>query len=122
MSKVVSNTARELKEQPEIKQTPVQRPAANPRAVGWSPFERLLVTVGGVVTLCLVIALLSTKVAINNQQHHLQDLQSQISKVKNANTSSQQEIAELTSQSHLKAAAHKYGLSDRNSNVRNINQ
>ncbi|WP_267202084.1 septum formation initiator family protein [Limosilactobacillus kribbianus] len=119
---MVSNTARKLKEQPERKQASVQRSAANLRTVLWSPFERLLVIVGGIVTLCLVITLLSTKVAINNQQHHLQDLQSQISKVKNANTSSQQEIAELTSQSHLKAAAHKYGLSDRNSNVRNINQ
>ncbi len=69
-----------------------------------------------------MITLLSTKVAINNQQRHLQDVQTQISKAKNSNISSQQEIAELTSQSHLKSAAQKYGLTDKNSNVRNVNK
>ncbi len=118
---MVSNTARRLeKKQPQEKRQPIQSPDVN--KVSWSPFERLLVTIGSIISLCLVIILLSTKVTINNQQHHLQDLQGRISKVKNSNTSSQQEIAELTSQSHLKAAAHKYGLSDQNSNVRNINK
>ena len=56
------------------------------------------------------------------QPQHLQDVQTQISKAKSSNTSSQQEIAELTSQSHLKSAAHKYGLTDKNSNVRNVNK
>lgn len=121
MIKVVSNTARELSNEQAT------RPAQQAHPVGvvkvaWSPFERLLMLVGSIVTLCLVITLLSTKVTMNSRQHHLQDLQNQITRVKNSNTSAHQEIAELTSQSNLKAAAHKYGLSDKISNVRNINK
>lgn len=78
--------------------------------------------VGSIVTLFLIITLLSTKVTMNSRQHRLQDLQNQITRVKNANTSTHQEITELTSQSNLKTAAHKYGLSDKISNVRNINK
>lgn len=119
---MVSNTARELsEEQATAGQT--QRPltVSSPK-VAWSPFERSLLVLGGIVTLFLVITLLSTKVTMNNRQHHLQDLQNQITRVKSANTSARQEIAELTSQSNLKAAAHKYGLSDKISNVRNVNK
>lgn len=123
---MVSNAARQLngEQQPQqAAEKKVQRQvkfAASP--VGWSKFERLLVAVGSLITLVLMISLLSTKVAINNQQRHLQDVQAQISKAKSSNISSQQEIAELTSQSHLKSAAHKYGLTDKNSNVRNVNK
>lgn len=121
MIKVVSNTARELSKEQET--TPVQQVrTVSVTKVAWSPFERLLMLVGSIVTLFLVITLLSTKVTTNSRQHHLQDLQNQITRVKNSNTSTHQEIAELTSQSHLKAAAHKYGLSDKISNVRNINK
>lgn len=120
---MVSNTARKLAKEHSKNRRPIQQSQPVPvQRVAWSPFERLLVGVGSIVTLCLIITLLSTKVTINNQQHHLQDLQTQISKTHSANTSSQQEIAELTSQGHLKTVAHKYGLSDKNSNVRNVNK
>lgn len=117
-----SNTARKLASERSKGEQPLQRPQPVTRKVAWSPFERLLVGVGSIITLLMVITLLSTKVTINNQQHHLQDLQTKISKIKSANTSSQQEIAELTSQDHLKSVARKYGLSDKNSNVRDINK
>lgn len=123
---MVSNAARKLSEdQPQQLESQSQRqqyPRIKPQAVRWSKFERLLVVVGSLVTLVMMITLLSVKVSINNQQRHLQDLQSQTTKIKSSNTSSQQEIAELTSQSHLKSAAHQYGLTDKNSNVRNVNK
>lgn len=123
---MVSNAARKLSGaqfQPlEEERQHQQHPRVKPQAVRWSKFERLLVAVGSLVTLVMMITLLSVKVSINNQQRHLQDLQSQITKIKSSNTSSQQEIAELTSQSHLKSAAHQYGLTDKNSNVRNVNK
>ena len=123
---MVSNAARQRVGEQQPQQAPrkktYQQPQTSPNPVRWSKFERFLVAVGSLVTLCLMISLLSTKISINNQQRHLQDTQTQIAKAKSSNTSLQQEIAELTTQSHLKSAAHKYGLSDKNSNVRNVNK
>ena len=123
---MVSNAARQLAGEQQPQQAPrkktYQQPKISPSPVRWSKFERALVAVGSLITLCLMISLLSTKISINNQQRRLQDTQTQITKAKSSNTSLQQEIAELTTQSHLKSAAHKYGLSDKNSNVRNVNK
>ncbi len=123
---MVSNAARQLAGEQQPQQAPrkktYQQPKISPSPVRWSKFERSLVEVGSLITLCLMISLLSTKISINNQQRRLQDTQTQITKAKSSNTSLQQEIAELTTQSHLKSAAHKYGLSDKNSNVRNVNK
>lgn len=123
---MVSNAARQLAGEQQPQQAPrkktYQQPKISPSPVRWSKFERSLVVVGSLITLCLMISLLSTKISINNQQRRLQDTQTQITKAKSSNTSLQQEIAELTTQSHLKSAAHKYGLSDKNSNVRNVNK
>ena len=123
---MVSNAARQLAGEQQPQQAPrkktYQQLKISPSSVRWSKFERSLVAVGSLITLCLMISLLSTKISINNQQRRLQDTQTQITKAKSSNTSLQQEIAELTTQSHLKSAAHKYGLSDKNSNVRNVNK
>lgn len=115
------STAQNLNQEQPTPEQPQQLPRQETK-VHWSLFERLLVVVGGVVTLLLTVSLLSTKNTINNRQHHLQNLQTQISKAKSNNTSLQQEIDDLTSQANLKAAARKYGLSDKNSNVRNIDK
>lgn len=123
---MVSNAAKKIsKEYPEAsdpRRQAHQQLGPAVRTVSWSKFERSLVTVCSVITLCMMISLLSTKNTMNARQHQLQDLQSQIAQVKNDNTSQQQAIAELTSQSQLKSAAKKYGLADHNSNVRNVNQ
>lgn len=117
---MVSNAARKYEETevqvPTTQTTPVNQP------VRWTRFERLLMVVGSAVTLLLIITLLSTKISINNRQHDLQDLQAKVSRVKSNNASDQQEISDLTSQSSLKKVAQKYGLSDKNSNVRNVNK
>ena len=123
---MVSNAARQLAGEQQPQQAPrrktYQQPKISSSPVRWSKFERFLVAIGSLITLGLMISLLSTKISINNQQRHLQDTQTQITKAKSSNTSLQQEIAELTTKSHLKSAAHKYGLSDKNSNVRNVNK
>ncbi|WP_283587932.1 septum formation initiator family protein [Limosilactobacillus viscerum] len=115
-----SNAARKYEEEETPKRATQVTPANQP--VRWNRFERLLMVVGSAITLLLIITLLSTKISINTRQHDLQDLQAKITQVKNNNASDQQEIAELTSQSNLKRAAHKYGLTDKNSNVRNVNR
>lgn len=117
---MVSNAARKYESQQvkQVRQTPLVR--QQPK--GWNRLERALMVVGGAISLLLIITLLSTKISINNRQHDLQDLQARVSRVKNSNSSDRQEIAALTSQASLKRAAHKYGLSDKNSNVRNINR
>ena len=118
---MVSNAARNYEEE-QVPVTPIDQPQPGVQPVRWSRFERLLMVVGSAVTLLLIIALLSTKISINTRQHNLQDLQSKVAQVKNNNASDRQEIADLTSQGNLKKIAQKYGLSDKNSNVRNVNK
>lgn len=121
---MVSNAARKYEEQEQEQEQTiyVDQPQVDSQPVRWSRFERLMLVVGSAVTLLLIITLLSTKVSINNRQHELQDLQSRVARVKNNNASDRQEIADLTSQGSLKKIAQKYGLSDKNSNVRNVNK
>ena len=56
------------------------------------------------------------------QQHRLQNLQTQVANVKQQNVSDQQEVTTLTSQARLEQIAQKYGLTDANSSVRNVNK
>lgn len=119
---MVSNAARKYEQQSEEQTASVPHRVPSQQPTRWTRFERGLMAIGGVISLLLVITLLSTKIAINNRQHDLQDLQAQVTRVKNSNSSDRQEIADLTSQASLKRAAQKYGLSDKNSNVRNINK
>lgn len=117
---MVSNAARKYEKVSQPRQVTSPQPAEQP--VHWSRFERLLMVVGGTITLVLIITLLSTKIAINTRQRNYQDLQAKVTQVKNSNASDRQEIADLTSQSNLKRIAKHYGLSDQNSNVRNVNR
>lgn len=123
---MVSNTAKRIsRDQPRTTDPGTQaRQQLGPavKTVTWSTFERALVTVCSVLTLCLTLSLLSTKNTINTRQHQLQDLQTKVYQAKNDNASHRQAIADLTNQSQLRAAAKKYGLVDHNSNVRNVNK
>ena len=126
MIEMVSNTAKRIsRDQPRTTDPGAQaRQQLGPavKTVTWSNFERGLVDVCSIVTLCLTISLLSTKNTINTRQHQLQDLQTKVYQAKNDNASHRQAIAEMTSQSQLRSAAKKYGLVDHNSNVRNVNK
>lgn len=125
---MASNAAKQLPleelsiNQPQRKQQPVTEPnvVPAPDKVGWSKFEKALVTVCGIVLTFMMISLVSAKIAVTNAQHNLQNVNSQITKVNNKNTSANQVISELTSQKHLEQVAQKYGLTISNSNIRNV--
>ena len=121
---MVSNTAKRIsRDQPRTTDPGAQvhqQLGPSVKTVTWSTFERGLVTVCSILTLCLTISLLSTKNTINSRQHQLQDLQTKVYQAKNDNASHRQAIADMTSQSQLRSAAKKYGLIDINTNVSNV--
>lgn len=125
---MASNAAKQLPLEELAISQPQKRPEREPGQlpvpdkVGWSKFEKALVTVCGVVLTFMMISLVSTKIAVTNAQHRMQNVNSEITKVNSQNTSSQQVISELTSQSHLEQVAQKYGLTISNSNIRNVNK
>ena len=118
------NTARELRQQTQP--TPAAQPTVTSQpTVGRVPFSKFEILLGVVCTALvawMVVSLISAKIALNNHQHTLQQVQNQIAKVNSSNTSIQQEIAEATSQANLQKVAKKYGLTDANSSVRNVNR
>lgn len=122
---MVSNAAKNL-----VKQTTPQQQdkwqdgvVAQPSVstVSWRQ-EFRLTAVCGVVLLGLMGAVVTMKIGVTNANHRLQDVQARVSRVSNDNASQRQEIAELTSEEHLNQAAKKYGFSDTNTSVRNVNK
>ena len=97
------NTARELRQQTQP--TPAAQPTVTAQpTVGRVPFSKFEILLGVVCTALvawMVVSLISSKIALNNHQHTLQQVQNQIAKVNSSNTSIQQEIAEATSQANL---------------------
>lgn len=118
-----SSTARKLsKPQSQPKTQANSGAKAQFQPVAFSKFEILLTTVCSLIICGMMVALVSTKIDVNTAQHHYQDLQTKITQVSNANASHQQEISEMTSQSHLQKIAQKYNLKDSSTNVRNVNK
>lgn len=70
----------------------------------------------------MTITLVTTKIQTTSRQQVLQTIQQKITTQTSQNTSQQQEIGELTSQSYLKKMAAKYGLTDTSASVRNVNK
>lgn len=120
---MASNAARQLT-QPTPIITPNQTPTPQTqiKRVPFSAFEKTLITTGALAVFLMMVMVVTTSLTITKQQQSLQDLQTKVAKVKQSNTSDQQEIASLTSQSNLETVAQKYGLSDANSSVRNVNR
>lgn len=120
---MVSNAAKDLVNQTAPQQEEWQETTVQPATpvVSWRQEIRLCVACG-VVLLGMMGAVVSMKIAVTNANHHLQDVQARVSRVSNENASERQEIAELTSESHLNQAAKKYGFSDTNTSVRNVNK
>ncbi|HJF53584.1 MAG TPA: cell division protein FtsL [Limosilactobacillus coleohominis] len=116
-----TNVAKKLTEtQPVQQPREATQPQFQPVAI--SKFEYLLTGCCAFVICAMMISLISAKISVNNSQRHLQNIQTQISKVNNSNISQQQEIGDLTSQSNLQKIAAKYNLNDSNTNVRNVNK
>lgn len=120
-----ANTARELAApvpQPTPSVEPQQSPHQAPSRVPVSKFEILLTSVCIAILGWMVVSLVTTKINLTNQQQTLQTVQKKVASVNSSNTSIHQEIAEITSQSNLKKVAKKYGLTDANTSVRNVNK
>ncbi len=116
-----TNVAKKLTEtQPFQQPQRAAQPQYQPVAI--SKFEYLLTGCCALVICAMMISLISAKISVNNSQRHLQNIQTQISKVNNSNISQQQEIGDLASQSNLQKIAAKYNLNDSNTNVRNVNK
>ncbi|WP_295730165.1 cell division protein FtsL [uncultured Limosilactobacillus sp.] len=116
-----TNVAKKLTETQSVER-PQQSVHTLRQPVAISKFEYLLTGCCTLVICAMMISLVSAKISVNNAQRHLQNIQSQISKVNNSNISQQQEIGDLTSQDSLQKIAAKYHLNDSNTNVRNVNK
>ena len=122
---MASNAARQLTSPTPSKipaPQPTPSPAAKPGRVPFSNFDKLTIVLAGAMVIGMTIALVTTKIQTTSRQQVLQTIQQKITTQTSQNTSQQQEIGELTSQSHLKKMAAKYGLTDTSASVRNVNK
>ncbi|KIS03092.1 cell division protein FtsL [Paucilactobacillus wasatchensis] len=121
---LIVDPSNEAVEIAQPKHRPIHTPAPSvlPKKVTWSKFEKVLVTSCSLVLTFMMITLVSTKIAVTNTQHQLQNVNSSITKVKSSNTSNRQVINELTSQSHLEKVAKENGLTISNTDIRNVNK
>ena len=123
---MASNAARKLNQPtPQLTPRPNQptpQVKSHQQRLPFSAFEKTLMIVGALVVFSMMIMVVTTQLSVVNQQHRLQNLQTQVANVKQQNVSDQQEVTTLTSQSRLDQIAHKYGLPDANASVRNVNK
>lgn len=123
---MASNVARKLNQPtPQLTPRPNQptpQVKSHQQRLPFSAFEKTLMIVGALVVFSMMIMVVTTQLSVVNQQHRLQNLQTQVANVKQQNVSDQQEVTTLTSQSRLDQIAQKYGLTDANSSVRNVNK
>ena len=103
----------------QLKRTPRFAPL---KRVRFSPFEKIMITVGTLVVTALLVLLVSTKITTNNRQEHLQNLQSTATSLSSSNSDQQQEIDEKTNSSNLKSMASKYSMSDVTNSTRNVSK
>ena len=123
---MASNAARKLNQPtPQLTPRPNQptpQVKSHQQRLPFSAFEKTLMIVGALVVFSMMIMVVTTQLSVVNQQHRLQNLQTQVANVKQQNDSDQQEVTTLTSQSRLDQKKKKYGLTDANSSVRNVNK
>lgn len=82
--------------------------------------EKALIVFSCLVLVGLMLAVVSSKIALTNAQHNLQQLDDRITQVHNKNTNLKQQIGELKSSSRLEAIAKKSQMTLNNSNIRNV--
>ncbi|WP_093625630.1 cell division protein FtsL [Limosilactobacillus gorillae] len=122
---MASNTAQQLTnpaQDPAQQIQPSPAPQPQSKRVPLSTFEKLTIALACVLVIGLTISLVSTKIQTTSRQQVLQTIQQKIATQTSQNTSQRQQIGELTSQDHLKKVAKKYGLTDSNASVRNVNK
>lgn len=120
---MASNAARKLNQPtPQLTPRPNQPTPQVKSHQHLSPFEKILMIFGALIAFSMMIMVVTTQLSVVKQQHRLQNLQTQVANVKQQNVSDQQEVTTLTSQARLEQIAQKYGLTDANSSVRNVNK
>lgn len=122
---MASNAARKYVQedkQSEQYQARTKQQALNHPHVAFSTFERCLISACTVVVTVMMVSLVSSKIAVSQQTHVLQETQQKLSAARNRGNSDQQAINELTSEEAMTKAAKKYGLQNVNTNVRNVNK
>ncbi len=120
-----NNLARNLVDQPLEKEIPRVKPRVRVRAkakvrLRVSGLEKALITGCSVVLCILMVAVISSKIALSNSQHSLQQLDNRIERLHNSNTNLRQQMGELQSSSRLQKVAKQNGMSLHNGNIRNV--
>ncbi|AQW20581.1 cell division protein FtsL [Lentilactobacillus curieae] len=120
-----NNLAREIFQQPKTTTFAPEQPAvkSEPKVkerLKVSTFEKVLGATLAIVASVLMIYVVSSKIALSNSQHELQQLDNQVATMHNKNTNYKQQIGELQSSSRLEKIAKSSGMSLSNSNIRNV--
>lgn len=114
----LANDSRET-EKAQQRQLIVNSPKGMP--VSWAG-ERWLLAICGAIMMVMMVCLVTSKIDVTNANHQLQNVQAKVNQVSNSNANERQLIAQLTSESNLNRAANKYGFTDANTSVRNVNK
>ncbi|KRL67920.1 cell division protein FtsL [Companilactobacillus versmoldensis] len=96
------------------------KPTTVTHKVAISKTESLLLVGLGLLTLCLMTALVTMKVSMTSAQNNLDSVTTKITNTTTNNVNLQQEVSELTSYDRLSNFAKKHNLKMNNKNVRNV--
>lgn len=97
-----------------------QRIKTDPRKVPYNRFEKILLFLGGIITLGMMIFAISFSISATSAQQELTKTQQSITKEQAKITDLRQEIGELTSTSRLNKIAREKGLTLINKNIKTI--
>ncbi|WP_054701241.1 hypothetical protein [Secundilactobacillus odoratitofui] len=90
---------------PEQRTVPLHKQATQTVSVSkrlsLSKFEKCLLSVGGMIVLGLMLAVVSASNSVSTAQQRLQDVNTKITSFENRNTSDRQTISELLNRSRL---------------------
>ncbi|AKP66407.1 cell division protein FtsL [Companilactobacillus ginsenosidimutans] len=119
---MLESTARNLQSYETVETEPQvkSQEIAVTHKVAISKTESLLLIGLGILTLCLMTALVTMKVSMTSAQNSLDTVTTQISNTTTSNVNLQQEVSELTSYDRLSSFAKKHNLKMSNENVRNV--
>lgn len=118
------NAVRKLEVQPENKTTPIHNTEIKKKTshVPMSRLEMTVLTVASLVVMCLMISVVSSKIALSKAQYNLQNVNQKIASTQNKNVDKKQEVSELSSRSRLMEVAKEVGLTMNEQNIRNVNK
>lgn len=95
---------------------------SKPATLPVSQFEKCLAVGLSLVLVVMALMVVNAKNGVSAAQQHLQDVNSQITRYENKNTSDRQTINELMNRSRLEKVAKQNGMTLSDSKVRNVNK